>query len=303
MISHRTTARALLLLLVAGLAARATTSEAATPPPAKKAAAVPPLLFPVVGETTLTHSFGDARGQGRHEGEDIMAPRRSLAVAVEAGTVKFWTTSARAGCMLYLYGDSGTTYVYVHLNNDIGAGNDNAGSCSAGVAYARGLKTGARVAAGEPVGYVGDSGDANGVSPHLHFEVHPGDGGAVDPYPHLTRAKRLLFATKPGTTFTAALRGKLAVASSATLSLDIESVRAYPGGTRTKVERVVDVAVAPNAVVTDPLGAFLATARLDSVQAGQPAVVWTAPAVATLDAQLGEPLSLAAEKVVLLGKS
>ena len=56
-----------------------------------------------------------------------MAPRRALAVAAEAGTVKFWTTSARAGCMLYLYGASGTTYLYIHLNNDLTRRNDNKG--------------------------------------------------------------------------------------------------------------------------------------------------------------------------------
>ena len=79
---------------------------------------MPRLIFPVVGPVSYTDDFGDARGSGRHEGNDIMAAKKSLAVAVEAGTVKFWTTSWRAGCMLYLYGKSGTTYLYIHLNND-----------------------------------------------------------------------------------------------------------------------------------------------------------------------------------------
>ena len=48
-----------------------------------------------------------------------MAPRRALALAAEAGTVKFHTTSSRAGCMLYLDGESGTEYLYIHLNNDL----------------------------------------------------------------------------------------------------------------------------------------------------------------------------------------
>ena len=70
----------------------------------------------------LDDDFGDARGQGGHEGNDIMAPRRALALAAEAGTVKFHTTSSRAGCMLYLNGESGTEYLYIHLNNDLTSG-------------------------------------------------------------------------------------------------------------------------------------------------------------------------------------
>ena len=67
-----------------------------------------------------------------------MAPRRALALAAEAGTVKFWTTSARAGCMLYLYGESGTTYLYIHLNNDLTDDERQRGQCVPGVAFARG---------------------------------------------------------------------------------------------------------------------------------------------------------------------
>ena len=52
-------------------------------------------------------------------------------VATEAGRIKFRTTSSRAGCMLYLYGASGTTYLYIHLNNDVTMANDNRGKCVA----------------------------------------------------------------------------------------------------------------------------------------------------------------------------
>ena len=65
--------------------------------------------------------------------------------------------------MLYLNGTSGTTYLYIHLNNDLGMTNDNQGGCKPGVSFAPGLKSGMRVAAGEPIGFVGDSGDANGT--------------------------------------------------------------------------------------------------------------------------------------------
>src|SRR5262249_3404331 len=106
---HRTTARRVLSLAVTiGLAAGT-------------AGAVPPkvpdnIIFPVVGPVTYTNDFGAPRAGGVHQGNDLMAPKRSPAVAAEAGTVKYWTTSRSAGCMLYLYGESGTIYYYIHLN-------------------------------------------------------------------------------------------------------------------------------------------------------------------------------------------
>ena len=158
-----------------------------------------PIIFPVVGAARYTDDYGDPRGQGRHAGNDILTTWRSPAVAAEDGTIKFWTTSARAGCMLYLYGASGTTYLYIHLNNDLTAKRDNKGKCVPGTAYATGLKNGARVKAGQLIAYNGDSGDAEGIY-HLHFEVHPKDGADVDPFPYLNAATRLLFAlpTKAG---------------------------------------------------------------------------------------------------------
>ena len=161
-------------------------------------AGVPRLLFPVVGQVHYQDDFGDARGQGAHEGNDIMAAWKSPAIAVEAGKVKIWTSSARAGCMLYLYGASGTTYLYIHLNNDRTAKSEDSGGCKRGVAYAPGLEDGQRVRAGQLIAYVGDSGDAEGVGHHLHFELHPGDGAAVSPYRYLRRAEKLLFAVPEG---------------------------------------------------------------------------------------------------------
>ena len=163
-----------------------------------------------------------------------MAPRRALALAAEAGTVKFHTTSSRAGCMLYLDGESGTEYLYIHLNNDLTSGNDNQGKCVPGVAYAKGLKSGAKVLAGEPIAYVGDSGDADGIHPHLHFEVHPDGGAAVSPFPYLRKAKRLLFAARPGTTFTLALTGTVVTAAGQDLQLSLDQVRSWPGGRKIK---------------------------------------------------------------------
>ena len=293
---HRTTARGILLpVLFAGLLVGT----------ASAAPKLPRIIFPVVGPVTYTDNYGDARGQGAHQGVDIMAPRKAAAVAAEAGRVKFHTTSARAGCMLYLNGASGTTYLYVHLNNDLTARNDNRGKCVAGVAYANGLKDGARVGAGQQIGYVGDSGDADGINPHLHFEVHPGGGGAVNPYPFLNRATRLLFAAQRGSTFTLALTGTAVSTASGMLELKVDSLRAWPGGFRfPKVGRTLTVAV-PQAATVERTGVtnLASVLSLSAVKKGQKLTVWTAPARCTLDAQMGKDGALTAARVVLVPKS
>lgn len=183
---HRTTTPLLVLALATVAAVLAAVGHAST------ARGVPArIIFPIIGHATYVDDFGDPRPGGIHEGNDILARRKAPVVAVEAGKIGFWTTSASAGCMLYLHGHSGTMYEYIHLNNDLTNGNDNKGSCIAGVAYAPGLKDGAHVRAGELIGYVGDSGDANGLHPHLHFELHPHGGDAVSPYKWLRRARHL----------------------------------------------------------------------------------------------------------------
>ena len=97
---------------------------------------MPALIFPVVGTVDYTDDFGQPRGARKHQGNDLLGDKRAPVVAVEAGTVKYWTTSASAGCMLYLYGVSGTMYEYIHLNNDLTTKNDNKGTCVKGVSYA-----------------------------------------------------------------------------------------------------------------------------------------------------------------------
>jgi len=285
--TYRTALRGLLSLLIAAAA----TTGAATAGTGK--GVVPPLIFPVVGEVGYTDDFGDARGNGRHEGNDLMAPKRATAVAVEAGTVKFWTTSAQAGCMLYLYGASGTTYLYIHLNNDLTLGNDNRGKCVAGVAYADNLKSGDRVQAGQPVGFVGNSGDANGIASHLHFEVHPRDGGAVDPFPYLKKATHLLMAAPPaGTAFTLRLEGTVVTAADTELDVKVDTLQALPS--RIKVTQ-------PGKTLTlsVPAPALVSPARLGATLPGRKVSVWTLPALPTLAALTGEAYALSAQKIEL----
>ncbi len=196
---HRTTPLLLAILVAASAAAFAAAAGAHTSALPRSTSAAPArLVFPVIGHASFFDDFGAARGQGGHQGNDILAQRQAPVVAVEAGSVELWTRSPGAGCMLYLHGESGTSYQYVHLNNDLTVTNDNKGSCVDGVAYASGLHDGQSVRAGQLLGYVGDSGDADGMHPHLHFELHPGDGAAVSPYRWLRRARHRAAALPAG---------------------------------------------------------------------------------------------------------
>jgi hypothetical protein len=284
---HRTTARGILLLIVIAAATVCAGSARAAK------GGVPALIFPVVGQVSYTNDFGDPRPGGRHQGNDLMAPKRATAVAVEPGTVKFWTTSANAGCMLYLEGDSGTTYMYIHLNNDVTLENDNRGKCVAGTAYAAGLKSGDHVEAGQPVGLVGDSGDANGIASHLHFEVHPKGGAAVDPFPFLKKAKRLLVAAPPaGASFTLKLQGTVAATAEGELDMNVQTLQAWPSHLRvTKLGKTISLEV--------PVEADVQPVTLDAALPGQNVSVWTLPAPPTLEALIGAPGALSASKILL----
>jgi hypothetical protein len=290
---HRTGARGVLLLAcVLGLAG---TASAAIP----QKGSVPALIFPVAGPTTYVDDFGQARAGGTHQGNDLMAAKKTPAVAVEPGRVKFWTTSASAGCMLYLYGVSGTTYLYIHLNNDLTMSNDNRGKCVPGVSYARGLKDGAKVQAGQMIGYVGDSGDANGIASHLHFEVHPGGGAAVSPYPYLQTAQHLLFYAKAGTPFSLALTGTVVSSTDTTLTLTVSQLRAFPMNlTLKKLTQQLTLTVPATATVQAKSSEPPAS-RLLSAYQGEPVVVWTQPALATTKAMLGADGALNAALVQL----
>jgi hypothetical protein len=281
------------------------------PPPATKPSGSGTgsrIVFPVVGKAQYTDDFGAPRPQGPHQGVDILAAKRTPAVATEAGTVKFWTTSAAAGCMLYLYGKSGTTYLYIHLNNDLTKGNDNRGKCVAGTSYAPGLKNGAKVQAGQHIGYVGDSGDANGGPTHLHFEVHPHDGKAVDPFSYLNSGLHLLFAARPGKAFTLALRGTVAATPTGSLQVKVASLRVWPGGLQVPdVKRTLSIKIpAIGTVVQQVVNGVTAVRQLGNtlsvLKKGVPVVVWTQPAAPTLDAQLGRNGALSVDRVVLPAK-
>lgn len=127
-------------------------------------------LFPVAGPATFTNDWLFARAGGRyHQGIDLFAPRGTPLVAVADGTLFNVGHNGLGGWRLWVRDTAGNTFYYAHLS-----------------AYSPAAVEGASVARGTVLGYVGDSGDARGTPPHLHFEIHPAGGGPVPPHPIVT---------------------------------------------------------------------------------------------------------------------
>lgn len=111
-------------------------------------------LCPVAGPVSFIDSWGAPRSGGRtHKGVDMFANRGTPVVAPVSGTVEHRSNSV-GGPSFHLWGDDGAYYYGTHLDS-------------------YGPITG-RVDASTVIGYVGDTGNARGTSPHLHFEIHPG---------------------------------------------------------------------------------------------------------------------------------
>lgn len=290
---RRTTALGVALVATLVLAAAfAAGSFARAPHP------VPQLVFPIVGPTTYQDDFGAARAQGKHEGNDMMAARLSPAVAAEAGKIKFWTKSARAGCMLYLYGKSGTTYLYIHLNNDLTDKHDNKGKCVAGTAYMAGLKDGATVQAGQQIGYVGDSGDAEGTY-HLHFEVHPNDGAAVSPYPYLQKALHLLVPVNAKATVSMSVAGQVVRTTGNRITVSLSSLTLLPAAQKLDASAKSIVLTVPRTTEIDSGDGTMGKADASSIAelGGRRVVVLTSPMRATLPVALAKPGAISAARI------
>ena len=126
-------------------------------------------MFPVYGSHNYTDTFGAFRADtGFHQGNDVFAAAGTPVVAVTSGRLFNVGTLRISGNRLWVRSDKGDCFFYAHLS-----------------AFATDARDGLRVKAGQVVGFVGSTGDAERTPPHLHFEVHPGCGPAVDPYPFL----------------------------------------------------------------------------------------------------------------------
>lgn len=156
--------------------------------PAVAQAEVVPIVFPVSGGASYSNDYGAPRSGGRtHGGNDLFAPKLRHLVAAENGYVNWWLKNqGLSGNMLELVGESGYRYWYIHVNNDNPGTDDGAGGDR--WAWAPGIEPGAPVRAGQFIAYLGDSGNAEGTSPHLHFEIHYPDGTRFNPYDSLNAA-------------------------------------------------------------------------------------------------------------------
>lgn len=128
-------------------------------------------VFPVQGSHHFTDDFHVVKPSGRlHQGNDIFAAAETPVVAVDDGYLTD-ASNPMGGVSFNLKTPSDQMRVYgAHLTR-----------------FEGGLPR--SVSAGDVIGYVGTSGNAQGTSPHLHFEVHPLGGAAVDPYPYLKAAE------------------------------------------------------------------------------------------------------------------
>ena len=140
-------------------------------------------VFPVYGPSSYTDTFGAPRGDvsgGWHHGDDIFAPLGAPLLAVASGTIFSVGWNEVGGNRLWLRDGQGNLFYYAHLS-----------------AFSPLAVNGNKVNAGDVIGFVGNTGDAQGTPFHLHFEIHPvsllglGYDGAVDPTSYLDAWKHL----------------------------------------------------------------------------------------------------------------
>lgn len=151
-----------------------------TPPPFE-------IVFPQDPRVTeFVDSFGFARSGGRrHQGNDLMAPKMTPVYATANGRVIEVKDGGIAGRRVIIDHGNGYESWYLHLNNDTPGTDDGRADWSDTVMP--NVAEREIVMAGEHIAWVGDSGNAEWVGSHTHFELH-WQGRAIDPYPYLKPA-------------------------------------------------------------------------------------------------------------------
>ncbi|HWB88077.1 MAG TPA: M23 family metallopeptidase [Acidimicrobiia bacterium] len=159
--------------------------------PALASSGEPPfeIVFPQeVSATHFSSTYGARRSGGRrHRGNDLLAPRMTEVYAIADGVVVHVGINRLSGRNVRILHEGDWTSYYLHLNNDTPGSDD--GSAPWTFTVAPGIEVGAGVDAGQLIGWSGDSGNAEGTTPHTHFELHS-DDRAIDPFDLLSEAQQ-----------------------------------------------------------------------------------------------------------------
>src|SRR5579862_8034824 len=134
-----------------------------------------PYVFPVYGASSYIDTYGAPRSDTvYHHGDDIFGELGQPLVACATGTIFSVGYEKIGGNRLWILDQQGNQFYYAHLS-----------------AFSTLAVNGAHVKAGQVIGFMGNTGDAEGTPVHLHFEIHPvsllylGYDGAVDPTAYL----------------------------------------------------------------------------------------------------------------------
>ena len=225
-------------------------------------------VFPVQGPHSFSDTFSAPRyagGYHTHKGTDIMCARNTPIVAVVSGVIRRTNPldTGLGGISVYLKGDDGNSYYYAHLTS-----------------IQTGIKASVRATAGQVIGYAGNTGDAAGGPVHLHFEIHPGGGAAVDPYLVLKGAAEIsdiVAATSTTTTSTTTTMTSTttttAMPTSTTNTSSTNDVPNETSGTQTTIAAPGSTTVNPESTTT--------TAGSSAMDTAEPSTTTTVPSDST----------------------
>jgi murein DD-endopeptidase MepM/ murein hydrolase activator NlpD len=127
-------------------------------------------LFPVLGQASYSNDWGAPRASTGvpHQGTDLFAAEGTPVVAVADGVLDRVGWNTIGGYRFWLFDQYGNSFYFAHLS-----------------AYSPLAVEGATVHRGDVIGFVGHTGDAQFTPPHVHFEIHPNNGAATNPFPIL----------------------------------------------------------------------------------------------------------------------